>query len=126
MDPWGKEGFKDFLNKSRKERNDFYKDKSFIERGANWLQDKEQDGFEWWTGMDKAKGVKDTGFTRYRNALDPVSALDNSAKTNFHSDPWNYLSFTHDYHNQASQNFTASTDNALGWKNQDGSISLRE
>ena len=47
VDPWGKEGFKDFLNKSRKEKHDFYNDKSFIERGANWLQDKEQDVFEW-------------------------------------------------------------------------------
>ena len=116
------------MNKSRKERNDFYKDRSFIERGAkaNWLQDKEQDVFEWWTGMDKVKGVTDTGFTRYRSAFDLVSALDNSAKTSIHTDPWNYLSFTHDYHPQASQNFTASTDNAFGWKNQDGSISLRE
>ena len=76
--------------------------------------------------MDKEKGMADTGFSKYRSALDPVSALDNSAKTNIHTDPWNYLSFTHDYHNQASQKFTASTDNALGWKNDDGSISLRE
>lgn len=125
-DPWGKEAFKDFLNASRQERNDFYKDKSFIERGANWVQDKQQDFFEWATGMDKVRGVKDTGFARYRNAFDPVAALDSSAKTSWHTEPWNYLSFTHDYHNQASQNFTASSDDALGWQNPDGSISLRE
>ncbi len=76
--------------------------------------------------MDKVKGMRDTGFTRHGSALDPVSALDSSAKTNIHTHPWDYLSFTHDYHPQASQNFTASTDNALGWKNQDGGISLRE
>ncbi len=57
------------------------------------------------------------------SALDLVSALDNSAKTSIHMDPWNYL---HDYHLQVDQNLTASADNAFGWKNKDGSISLRE
>jgi hypothetical protein len=126
VDPWGNEAFKDFLDRSRKERNDLYGNGNFLERGFNWLQDKEQDAFEWYTGMDKVKGMKDTGFTRYRNLFDPVSILDNSAKTSFHTHPWDYLAFTHDYHPQASQSFTASTANALGWKNQDGSISLRE
>ena len=126
VDPWGQEAFKDFLDRSRKERNEMYGNGNFLDRGFNWLQDKEQDGFEWYTGMDKVKGMTDSGFTRYRSALDLVSALDNSAKTSIHTHPWDYLSFTHDYHPQASQNFTASTDNALGWKNDDGSISLRE
>ncbi len=69
MDPWGQEGFKDFLDKSRKERNDVCKDGNFLERGFNWLQDKEQDGFEWYTGMDKVKGMTDTGFTRFFSRL---------------------------------------------------------
>lgn len=66
--------------------------------------------------MDKAKGVTDTGFTKYRIDVDPLSALDNSAKTNIHTDPWDYPSFAHDYHPQASQKISASTDNAFGWK----------
>ncbi len=86
-----------------------YSDPIGMEAFQNWLSNEKQEGF-----------------TRYRNVSDPVSVLENSSKTSFHTDPWNYVSFTHDYHNQASHNFTASTDNAFGWKNQDGSISLRE
>ena len=39
LGPVGEEAFNDFLNKSRQERNDCYKDKSFIERGANLVQE---------------------------------------------------------------------------------------
>jgi hypothetical protein len=43
IDPIGSERFKDFLNQSRQERNDYYKDSNFLVRGANWVLDKEQD-----------------------------------------------------------------------------------
>ena len=39
VDPIGSERLKDFLNQSRKERNDYYKDSNFLVRGANWILD---------------------------------------------------------------------------------------
>ena len=72
------------------------------------------------------KGATDSDFERKGTAGDPVGMLDSSAKTSWHTHPWDFGSFTHDYHDLAKNDFTASTDDAYGWVNQDGSISLRE
>ena len=125
-DPWGREAFKDFLDRSRKERNDFYKDSNFLVRAANWVQDKEQDFVEEAFGFDKQQGVSDTGFDRKRTFGDPFAALDNSAKTSWHTHPWDYMSFTHDYHDLAKDDYTADPTEAYGPKNEDGTINLRE
>ena len=79
VDPIGSEAAKDKLNQWRKERNDTYKDSNFLVRGANWIQDKEQDALEWWTGFDKVKGMRENRQMRISGEMDPFTALDGSA-----------------------------------------------
>ena len=59
--------------------------------GAPYSDPMGKEAFQNWLSNEKQEG-----FTRYRNVLDPVSVLDNSAKTSIHIHPWDYLSFTHD------------------------------
>ena len=70
------------------------------------------------------------GFTgqvdRYRNALDPFSIFDGSAKTSVKWNPFNSYSFTHDYSNIAENFKTGGNDKAYGWQNPDGTTSLTQ
>ena len=79
IDPIGSERFKDFLNQSRKDRDDLYKDSNFLVRGANWVLDKEQDYLEKYTGFDKVKGMKESRIERISGTMDPFTILDGSA-----------------------------------------------
>jgi pimeloyl-ACP methyl ester carboxylesterase len=63
---------------------------------------------------------------RYRNAFDPFSIFDGSAKTSVKWDPFSSYSFTHDYSNLGKNFTTSDNDNAYGWQNQDGTVSLTQ
>ena len=52
--------------------------------------------------------------------------LDNSAKTSWHTHPWDFVSFTHDYHDLAQDDYTVDPTEPYGSKNEDGTINLRE
>ena len=90
IDVLGPERFKDFLNQTRQDRHEMYK--NFW--GPNWLanvgetiENKRQDAFEWWSGFDKVKGVKEKHQQRIANNFDLVTALDGSAQT-FEDPTW--------------------------------------
>ena len=59
VDPLGSESFKDFLNQSRQERDDHYKDSNFLARGANWVLDKEKNKLEEYFGFDQGKPYRE-------------------------------------------------------------------
>jgi pimeloyl-ACP methyl ester carboxylesterase len=61
---------------------------------------------------------------RYRNWFDPVSVLDRSASRSFKGNPFDSFSMTHDYGNIATKFQSGGSDNANGWRNQDGTVSL--
>jgi pimeloyl-ACP methyl ester carboxylesterase len=63
---------------------------------------------------------------RYRNLADPVSIFDGSATNSIKGNPFDSFSLTHDYGNIAAKFRSGNTDNSLGWKNDDGSISLTQ
>ena len=63
---------------------------------------------------------------RYRNLLDPFSFFDSSAKSSIKWNPFDSFSFTHDYNNIAKDFKTGENENAYGWQNKDGSISLTQ
>jgi len=63
---------------------------------------------------------------RYRNALDPVSIFDGSAKNSIKWNPFNSLSLTHDYSNIADNFKSGGNENAYGWQNNDGTKSLTQ
>ena len=46
---------KDTFDTMRKQRDDYYKDKLFVEKAVNWVYDREQDLFEKITGLDQYK-----------------------------------------------------------------------
>ena len=79
IDPIGSERFKDFLNQSRKDRDDLQKDSNFLVRGANWVLDKEQDYLDKYTGFDKLKGMKESRIEIISGQMDPFTILDGSA-----------------------------------------------
>jgi hypothetical protein len=99
-DLMGREKIKDFLNTSRQERDNYFKDKSWIERAANTVQDKEQDLLEWATSFDTVRGSKERGITRIANTGDFAAIFDSSADRYTHTNPFNYLmgGGPHDYH----------------------------
>ena len=99
-DPFGMDRIKDAFDTMRRERDDYYKDKFFVERAVNWVYDREQDVLEKITGLDRYKGTD--GIERYRNLGDPVAMLDSSAKTPIQPNPLQYGTLTHDYHDEAS------------------------
>ena len=70
---------KDFLDTTRQERDDYYKDRPWFQRAVNAVQDKEQDFLERATGLDKVKGSKERGITRIANTGDFAAILDSSA-----------------------------------------------
>jgi hypothetical protein len=111
-DLMGREKLEDFLNTSRQERDNYFKDKTWIERAANTVQDNEQDLLEWATGFDTVKGSKERGITRISNTGDFAAILDSSADRYMHTNPFNYLmgGGPHDYHEGIAQ-FTAGFDN---------------
>jgi hypothetical protein len=113
IDWFAQDKFKEILDNSRKERQEYYKDKSFIERGANWLQDRELDLIEKVTGLDQ-KG-KTNGIKRHRPVLDPAAISDNSAELYWQSEPFKYDIGPHDYHEIAGEISTSGepvkTDN---------------
>jgi hypothetical protein len=104
-DLMGREKFKDFLDDSRKERNDYFKDKNILARAANAVQDKEQDLLEWATGLDQIKGSKERGITKIANTGDFAAMLDSSADRYHHGNPFNYVmgGGPHDYHEGVAQ-----------------------
>ena len=110
-DPFGSERIKDWLNDSRKQRHDYFKNKSWIEKAANSVQDKEQDLLEHITGFDKVTGMKEQGQTRIANNLDFAALLDSSADRYEHPNPLAYLSGggPHDYHEGIAR-FTSGFD----------------
>jgi hypothetical protein len=67
----GRETIKDFLDTSRQERGEYFKDKNIFARAANAVQDQEQDLLEWATGFDTVKGSKAKGIKhgRFRSNL---------------------------------------------------------
>jgi hypothetical protein len=88
----GKERFKDWLNKQRAERQDFYT-KGL--GGPQWLQDlrgtiagKEQDFFEYMTGMDQVQGMEERHQMRIADPNDPVTFFDGSATRMFADPTW--------------------------------------
>lgn len=118
-DPLGKEKIKDWLNDARKQRDDYFSDKTFIEKAANTVQDKEQDLLEWYTGFDKVVGMKERGVTRIANTGDVAAILDSSAERYDHPNPFKYLSGggPHDYHEgiaRYTSGFGASVSNRPG------------
>ncbi len=56
-DPLDVDKIKDLFNETRKARDDYYKDKLFVEKAVNWVYDREQDLFENLTGLDQYKGT---------------------------------------------------------------------
>jgi hypothetical protein len=104
-DPLGKEKIKDMLNDSRKQRHDYFKDKSWIEKVGNSIQDKEQDLLEHITGFDEITGMKERGQTRIANNQDFAAVLDSSADRYDHPNPFAYLrqGGPHDYHEGIAQ-----------------------
>ena len=113
-DPFGTERIKDWLNDSRKQRNDYYKDKSWVKKIGNTIQDTEQDLLEHITGFDKITGMKEGGQTRIANNQDFAAVLDNSAERYDHPNPFAYLKQggQHDYHEGVAA-FTSGFDNNL-------------
>ena len=73
---------------------------------------------------------KYTGFNgqvdRCRNAVDPFSVFDGSAKTSIKWNHFNSYSFTHDYSNIAQNFKTGGNDKAYGWQNADGTTSITQ
>lgn len=63
---------------------------------------------------------------RYRNIADPFSIFDGSATNSIKWNPFDSFSMTHDYSNIADKFKSGNTANSLGYKNQDGSISLNQ
>jgi hypothetical protein len=113
-DLMGREKIKDFLDTSRKERDDYYKDRPWFQRAVNAVQDKEQDFLEWATGLDQVKGSKERGITRIANTGDFAGILDSSADRYTHGNPFKYLSGggPHDYHEGIAQ-YNAGFDNTI-------------
>ncbi len=106
-DPYGMDKIKDTFDTMRKQRDDYYKDKLFVEKAVNWVYDREQDLFEKITGLDQYKGTD--GVERYRSLGDPVAMFDNSANTSIQPNPFKYNTLTHDYHDEASQHSQVNT-----------------
>jgi len=100
-DPLGMDKIKDTFKEMRRERDDYYKDKFFVEKAVNWVYDREQDVLEKLTGLDQPQSAD--GIDRYRNVGDLVAMLDNSAKTSIQPNPFQYGTLMHDYHDEASQ-----------------------
>ena len=98
---------KDPFDTMRKQRDDYYKDKLFVEKAVNWVYDREQDLFEKITGLDQYKGTD--GVERYRSLGDPVAMFENSANTSIQPNPFKYSTLTHDYHDEASQHSQVNT-----------------
>ena len=91
-DTFGSERIKDWLNDSRKQRNDYFKDESWIQKVGNSIHDKEQDLFEHITGLGKVTGMKERGQTRIANTQDLAAVLDSSADRYDHPNPFAHLS----------------------------------
>lgn len=101
IDWFGQDRFKELLDKNRKSREDYFKDKSFVEKAANWVQDRELDVIETLTGLNTRPKVN--GIKRHRNFGDLAPAMDNSAELYFQSEPFKYKTLTHDYHENAGE-----------------------
>ena len=113
-DLMGREKIKDFLDTSRQERNEYFKDKNIFARAANAIQDKEQDLLEWATSFDTVKGSKARGITRIANTGDFAAILDSSADRYTHGNPFAHLmgGGPHDYHDGIAQ-YKAGFDNTI-------------
>jgi hypothetical protein len=112
-DLMGREKIKDFLDTSRKERDDYYKDRPWFQRAVNAVQDKGQDLLEWATGFDQVKGSKERGITKIANTGDFAAMLDSSADRYTHGNPFKYVmgGGPHDYHEGIAQ-YNAGFDEA--------------
>jgi hypothetical protein len=114
-DPLGRERIKDWLNDSRKQRAELVKDMPWFIKAGNWLKDREQDAFEYLTGLDQVKGVHERGETRIANYGDFAAFLDNSADRYTHPDPWHYISGggPHDYHTDIAKRMKGFGQNIM-------------
>ena len=76
-----------------------FKDKTWIEKAANSVQDK-VDLFAYITGLDKIAGMRERGETRVANVGDFAALLDSSSDRYEHPNPFAHLSSggPHDYH----------------------------
>lgn len=63
---------------------------------------------------------------RYRNWGDPFSVFDRSARRSVKWNPFDSMSFTHDYGNLAPKFSSGGDKVAFGWRNSDGSESLAQ
>lgn len=78
-----------------------------------------------WQRLGKPAGIQQPDkVERYRNYMDPVSIFDSSATNSVKWNPFDNFSLTHTYDNLGQQFKSEGNDNAKGWRNQDGSISL--
>ena len=113
-DLMGREKIKDFLDTSRQERNEYFKDKNIFARTVNAIQDKEQDLLEKYTLMDTVRGSKERGITRIANTGDFAAILDSSADRYTHGNPFAHLmgGVPHDYHDGIAQ-YKAGFDNTI-------------
>ncbi len=73
--------FKDYLNQTRQEKNDFYTPNfwgpSWLGTVASGFENKKEDASERWTGFDKVKGMEEKHQLAIANQMDLV---DGSAK----------------------------------------------
>ena len=118
----GREKIKDFLDTSRQERNDYFKDKNILARAANAVQDKEQDLLEWATSFDTVKGSKERGITRIANTGDFAAMLDSSAERYEHGNPFAHLTGggPHDYHEGIAQYKMGFDEQKTTWTDRPG------
>ncbi len=63
---------------------------------------------------------------RYRNWLDPISVFDRSAARSFKTNPFDSFSMTHDYGNIATKFQSGGSENANGYANADGTVTLTQ
>jgi hypothetical protein len=63
---------------------------------------------------------------RDRHWLDPFSVFDRSANKSVKWNPLDSMSMTHDYSDIASNYQTGGNENANGWRNPDGTVSLTQ
>jgi hypothetical protein len=120
----GREKIKDFLNTSRQERNDYFKDKNIFARAANAVQDKEQDLLEWATSFDTVKSAKMRGITRIANTGDFAAMLDSSAERYDHGNPFAHLMAggPHDYHEGIAQYKMGFDEPKATWTDRPGTF----
>jgi hypothetical protein len=117
-DPIGKERFKDYLNKARTDRQEYYKNNvqgpSWLESIANTIETGKENLIEYTLGLDKVKGMQERHQLRIANEGDFAAALDGSVKVFWDPTSMNHLS-------QGGGHFYGSTASLFaGFDGKDG------